>query len=172
MKNPFSNPFTKENADYTEPMSKEDIGDIIFEPNTRRQFLRRLSNGIVGVGAANRFGSIIYKTRDDEIIDGHILEMNVENKIGNIIDISFKSKGKYRGKREQLKIPVNVKINRSPDETIAIQSKCIHMEGFEYKDIVRLDQLNNKEVWLGISDKTTMSNSGPPVKAKIVALYD
>lgn len=176
MKNPFSNVFTNENADYTEPMDIDSVGEIVFEANTRRQFIRRLSNGIVGLGVANNVGSIIYKTRDDEIIAGNILEIDVNDAQVDNLKLSFVSSGEYRGKRDELRIPVNIISSNGGvvnfDETVEIQTRCEHENGFEYRNTEKLDKLDGeKNIMLGISNKNTISKSGPPRYAEIIAKY-
>lgn len=183
MKNPFSNPFSNEKADHTEPMSAEEIGDIVFEPKpekidakTRRQFLRRLSNGIIGIGAANRFGSILYKSHDDEVINGHILDIEVENKgVAGIESVSFNERSKRKGRRGKLVIPVDIKTEGTikPEDTINVQSQCKHHNGFVFKHTEYLSSISGHErVWIGITDKKTVSKSGPPIHAKIVTKLD
>lgn len=173
----FSNPFTNEKADFTDSMSKDQIKKVIFKPNSeevdsedRRKFLRRMCNGAIGVGAANRVGTILYEARNSEVVNGHFIDIEVENKVSSVSGLSFNTESEYVGKRNKLAIPVYIEGN--PSEDVAIQSQCEHKNGFEYKDYVRIGEQKSSKIMIGITDKKTLSMSGRPVRAKIVAKKD
>jgi hypothetical protein len=164
------NPFTNEDADFTEPMSKDGefkdiVSDIAFDQQTRRQFMRRLSNGLVGIGAANNFGQIVYKTKDDRVVGGHRVHMEVNSKVEGI-DVSFRhNDGKYTGERGHLVLPVSVKNSGlgNIDGTINLELSCQHDSGYEYKSNEFINSIGSeKTVYPIITTKNKISEYGKP----------
>lgn len=164
------NPFTNEDADFTKPMSKDgDFGDIVsdiaFDAQTRRQFMRRLSNGLVGIGAVNHFGKIVYRTRDDRVVGGHRVDMKINSKVEGI-DVSFRTDdGKYTGDRGHLVIPVNIEDSGvgNIDGTINLQSLCQHETGYEYESNEFINSIGSeKTIYPIITTKNKISEYGKP----------
>lgn len=163
------NPFTNEDADFTDPMSmdgefSDTVSDIAFDGQTRRQFLRRLSNGLVGIGAASNIGQIVYKTRDDRVIGGHRVEVNVESKVEGI-QMSFRPNGKYKGERGHLIMPVIIKNSGigSLDGRIKLSSQCEHETGYRYESNEFISSINDEEtVYPIITTKNKISDFGKP----------
>ena len=168
MKEDF-NVFTNEDADYTKPMDingefKDIVSDIAFDGQTRRQFLRRLTNGLVGVGAVNNIGQIIYKTHDDKVIGGHRVDVKINSDVEEI-KASFKPNDQYKSERGRLMMPIVIK-NRKTDrinDKIVLDSKCEHEQGYQYESKEFINQLQNKEVRnLIITDKDKIAKFGKP----------
>lgn len=168
------NPFTNEDADFTEPMSSdgnfEDIvSDIAFDGQTRRQFLRRLTNGLIGIGAAKNVGEIIYKTRDDKVVGGHRVEVKVQSEVENI-KVSYQPDGKYKGERGHLVMPVTVQSVgvQNLDKQIELSSQCEHDMGYKYEATEFIDNLQNeKTVYPIITTKRKISEFGKPNRIQL-----
>lgn len=173
------NPFTNEDADFTDPMStdgelKDTISDIAFDGQTRRQFLRRLSNGLIGIGAASNVGEIVYKTRDDRVIGGHRVEVNVESKVEGI-KTSFRPNGKYKGERGHLVMPVIIKNSGlgSLDGRIKLSSQCEHETGYRYESSEFISSISNEErIHPIITTKRKISDFGKPRQIDMTVLRD
>lgn len=173
------NPFTNENADFTKPMStegelKDVVSDIAFDGQTRRQFLRRLSNGLIGIGAASNVGEIVYKTRDDRVIGGHRVEVNVESKVEGI-KTSFRPNGKYKGERGHLVMPVIIKNSGlgNLDGRIKLSSQCEHETGYRYESSEFISSISNEErMYPIITTKRKISDFGKPRQIDMTVLRD